>query len=852
MALTVAQRAVADGDPGFSRVDTRTPAHLLPPGVAADATNKRFDDGQARPRHNVEQGPWGRPLWTGKHVNLIGAGASYSLEGLPYALPFLQTGQRYMILWGANEIALAGTVTVRNPGAGNYSLFDGPLAGDYLTLAGQPGQPVTAEIYLYNPDRQQRAYHRFNDPEGFDVTVLCTDDWRDGAGEDGGRGRVFKILANNVPVEISLNGHDIYDTARLVPCHNGLVLLRHGNERHYFQAAAVGNPAANEIQLNCAPAWNDGDQVYLWGDPTTASAFIGSSAPASGSYAYAKKVSATVWKLYGNAGLTAQLLFTGATGRFYLERRASNPGQFGNGAPPLIAQPDATGKTLWEVGFASVPVNLDVTDTARATGVFTVPNHRLNAGDAVSLLTLPGSATPAAGDYYAVPLNDHQLQLFDTLEHAQLRVADPTSTTGLEAIASDGSTGTMQKKGASGLPMPPASEGIYAQNQRLVLVNGNTLMISDPGDPLHYSPMQAQLNANLGEADTVVGVAQLVSSDAIIIAKEKSILALYNFSWGAASWALRQVTHEYGCLSALSLCPWGTRLIFQSRRGLDSVVLSVYGTILPTPRPLSYALKAYVDRIDWEQAAGICVATWAELRLFWAVPLKSNVQTTGNNAVLTLNFNSTNLEQEIVGWEGQWTGPNLTPAGWARHTIAGEERLTFATPSGEVFWLGDGGLDSGNVAIADSLTTRRYTGGDVATTTRRKIFNRALCVWDTHDALLTVTAVTPGWEEQTELTPAGGLAYDGTTYGAGPNQGYNAGTQTPPFNTPFREDYALQNVTELIGGQPDVPQNHAEPFPLREDDWAVQLVIANRRGQCVLQSVDVSGFLGPASNRSRV
>ena len=705
------------------------------------------------------------------------------------------------------------------------------------------------------------GYKKFSDPDGLEVAVLLTDDWRDGAGEDGGRGRAWKVMSGNTPQAVPMNGHDVWGAARLAPCYNGLVLARQGNERHYFSANAAGQwPAAGTVLLNCAPAWKDGDAVLIVMDPAYNSALTGGSSglvPASGDLVFVVTTGNQV-KLYKNSQTSTALNFTGGRGRFYLERQSAVPGPYGNGAPPLLAQPDAIGSSLFDVGFLAVPVNVAATGINPTNMILTAPNHRLLPGDEVQYfhsgvaqgLAQAAGPTPAL---YVNVVNDHQLAFYDTQADALLAVGG--SNAGQQTVAWAAGD-YLVKVGASGLPMPPMREVYYTENGRLVGVNGaNTVLISDPNDPLHFTPMQATFTANLGEADAVTALAEISSSDTLIIGKQNSVMALYNFSEGPSAWALRSVTREYGVLSALSVCQWGSSLMFLSRRGLDRVVYTAFGVIVGVEKPVSYDLQKYINLIDWNNAAQACVETWNN-RLLMAFAAKG--QPAGgvkNNTVLALNFLNSDPAKGVFAWEGKWSGAWLNVFGFARHAIAGEERLTFADYDGNVNWLGDDYTDTVQTApkvfesatIADSMTTRVYTGGGVG----RKIWQKLLAVWDTHDALLTVTARTPGWNESTALTPAGGLAYDRTKYGAGFGPDYNPALQIPPFNTPRREDYQI-GVTELIGGQPDADQNASEPFRLREDDWGVQIVIANAKGSAKVQSVAVEGYAGLASDRRRI
>ena len=842
MAVTAQQNlAVVDGDPAFYRVDTRTPAHELGPGVAADAVNKRFEDGRAWPRLCVEREPWGLPA-----ANLIPQGSEY--VGLPHAKPYfnlsaiVKPDTEYTIIFGADEGGVNLeflSLDIVSGGPGSMARFTtGEDVSNCSLSSNGAGESVTAILFA-SARPNDCAFVRFNDPEGFDVTVVVTDEWRP---EDGGRGRVWLIQSGNAPKGVPLNGQDVWGEARLVPCFNGLVLLRHGNERHYFGAAAA---AANQIQLNCAANWVDRDQVFLWGDVSQDSAFIGGAPLALMNIAYVQVVAGNKCELYADYALTQQYTWDSAVGRFYLERQAAAPGFYGNGAPPLLAQPNALGATLWEVGFLPVPVKLQVTNTVTTTGIWTVPNHRLTPGDKVTLAAMPAGHTPANGDYYAYPVNDHQLQLYDTQANAML--AANGSTAGLEVISDAGENlPTLVKGGASSLPMPPAREGFYTETNQLVLVTGaNNINISDPNDPLHYTPYQNSLTANLGESDAVVAVSTFQAADCLVFLKQNSVLALYNFAEGAAQWALRSVTREYGCAAALSVRQWGNNLLFLSRRGLDRVTLSAFGVILPVEKPVSYNVKKYTDLIDWTAAGQAVVETWNN-RLFLAAPARGQQGAKVNNLVLVLNYLNSEPQKEVWGWEGLWTGAALQVYGFAPCDVYGENRLLFCDYNGQVNWLGDGWLDLGLTPIADSLTTRLYGGADK----QRKKWLKGLLVWDTCGPKLGVTAVSPGYNElQTLLTD---LVYDRTLYLDGRAGVYDPATQQPPFKTPGRADYSLAGPGELIGGQPDAHQNIAETVRMRVDDWGLQLVITNKTGSCRLVSVEVEGRRGPKAGSRTV
>lgn len=846
MALLAKGKEIeADDSPGlcdqsFIRVDTRTPAHLLPPGVAADALNMRSEDGRFWPRFATDLQPWGL---TG--IGLVPAGAQYNIvpgQQVTGYLVNLTPGERYYYVKGNSQALYNGPNApgpVIPPG-----LFTATAAKCFLAGAG--GTEITAQIFRVG---NVCGYTRFKDPEGNDCQVLVTDDWRDQQGEDGGRGRAWLIQANNGPLAVPMNGNDIYGTARLIPCDQGLVLLRQDLERHYFPAAAVGGGlGADTIQLNCQPAWENGDEVYFVADGTVGSALTGGTGPQSGGYCFVKNIGNNQIKLYQDSGLANAYTFTGALGRFYIERQALQPGFGGNGAPPLICQPGPEGETMWDAGFEEMPAQYFVSSVNGDLVTTAIP-HRLIPGDtcyynhsgtnSAQLFACPTSATTVI--FYTTE--------FDALGNTGNNTSSPTFAAGDYVV----------KTTAANQPMPPCREGFYTQQGCLVGVNGlNTLMISQPKDPLHYMPLTDVITAALGDNDAIVAVNEIPNVDALIIYKATSIMALYNFTAGLSnsgqSWTLAPVTREYGLLAALSLGQAGANNFFVSRRGVDRVSVNALGTLLPSLRPVSYNQLKYINQVDWSNAGLACAGTWNN-RYVIALPkagqaagaagVMTNATVGGpqNNLAMSLNLLNSDEAKDEWGWEGLWNG--FTVYGFARLTLAGEgERMTFCDYNGNVNWFSDGWQDLGTSQIPQMLLTRRYTGG----TQNRKIFQTALVIMDTYDTDITANAIAPGVNR---IYPLIAPEYDAVDYLQGPNVpgGYNPNTQQPAFNTPFREDYTPQVLAETVGNAVEQHQNINQPYRMRVDAWGIQVQLQNSRGSMRVASVMVGGVMGPSPQR---
>lgn len=829
-----------DGDEQFWRVDTRTPAHMLPPGVAADAVNCRFEDGRKWERFGVSQQAWGQ---TG--VNLV-TGVWTLNNGFFYCtISNLVIGETYY--WTQRQAAILSSAK-SSTGAGVNPAGTQLQASGYFTaltttyyLWANEGPGLIGNVPTDTITRHANVcgYLRYNDPTTeFDTLVLLTDDWRDQAGEDGGRGRCWRIVAGNGPQQVPMNGNDIYGPAQLVACDQALVMLREENERHYFSAASI--TGTNTITLNCPPAWQTGDRLLFVADPTVGSGLTGGVGPASQSYCYVSNAGNNEINLFSDAGLTIAYTFTGGVGRFYLERDALSPGYTGNGAPPLIAQSNADGNPWNGVGFLEVPEQTFVSIYNGTSKILTVANHGLIPGDSVNYWKATGSpaasppmsASPENGStkWYAYVVDANHIILYTTQSDAMANSGANYASVSFGSANLD----YIAKTTASSQPMPPGRLGYYTATQQLAIVNGNNnIFISDPLDFLHFQPLTAQFTANLGEADNVTAISSISGSDSLIIGKLRSILVLYNFSQGPSAWTLAILTREYGIVATDSLAQCGSSLCFLSRRGYDRVYINAFGTVLATEKPLSWDMKKYIDLIDWSNAGLAAAIEWNN-RIFVALPLKNQtLPSTQNNAVLSLNFLNSDTGKDMFAWEGVWNGPALQVFNWAIHPIAGEDRVTFCDFNGNVNWLSDGWTDEpgGLAPVTSILTTRAYFKGESVNVIKGEV------TWDTFAPNISVQLQMAGVNE---IETLGTFAYAPNEYQIANAAPYNPSAPTASgWAAPHRADYAPQ-PNELLVAKLNTFQNTTEPLRARTRGRSPQLVFTTSAGAMKLVKAELA------------
>lgn len=613
---------------------------------------------------------------------------------------------------------------------------------------------------------------------------------------DGGMGRAWKLTSSSPPVEISLGGHDVWTTCRLVPQRQALLLLRQGNTRHYFKASDI-DTGTDVVTLHLStPDLVNGDRIlFKLVDNATP------PLPLQDNTNYFAKVTGASLEIYTDSGLTSKVAITTAgTGTFYVERTSLQPGPGGLGALPLLLEPGwSAGDNMpaWTRGFRSVPQSVSCT-IAHQASVWEALNHRLAAGQAVKLaagwdVTTPADPTThAAGTIlYARPTDAHHFTLHLTAAGALLNtgiLVDSTATAG-------GVTTSVAPSSYSGQPMVSLREGVEYKN-RLVGLNGRcNVAVSDPGDFLHFTPFEAALTAALGNGDALVTILE-VGENAFVLPTQTNVLAITGTGENdTATWSLRKLPGAKGCVAALTALTDGDSGYWLGRGGFFQVKYTDNGVLVPQKMPLSATISRKMNQVDWTFAAQSCGVEFNN-RLFWACPLKGQEGTPVNNCIFVYN-------KLAEGWEGYWTGTQINPVQFAVHTVGGQERLCWLDAAGSVRFFDEDGLEDitlsysapdfthNTVSIPTEDLTRAYLCGMPG----EKQYHEVELVLETWNANWSLSAITDGVNEETIYRSS--ETKDPTKFLVHDTADFDQATEAERAALPYREDYSVAVSTDL-------------------------------------------------------
>lgn len=176
-----------------------------------------------------------------------------------------------------------------------------------------------------------------------------------------------------------------------------------------------------------------------------------------------------------------------------------------------------------------------------------------------------------------------------------------------------------------------------------------------------------------GEGDPIRAMASLQDFNLCVL-KENSVYLVVTdpTESSAADWVVRRLSRGHGIVGKRAWAMVGNDLLFMSRDGVRSVrrMAAAAGQYELTP-PISQAMQAYIDRINWTASNTIAAHSYKHLVLF-AVPLDT---ATSPNYVLVYNA-------RLNAWTGVWTGWTVRQFETTR--FAGVDRLVIGEQTGLV------------------------------------------------------------------------------------------------------------------------------------------------------------------------
>lgn len=423
-------------DDGFVGVISRIEPALIPASYVSNAVNRRFEDNVIKNRWGIVQPKWGGKWETLSRVVTV---TSNSVSAVPVSgTPIPQNS-----IIASDPVA---NVLVFQNGT-RCLLDDGTNCVMSTAALSFTGPPVNRTVQFYNqtlPFTDILGVLPYRDPDtGANALIVATNEERT---SDGGQGRMYCVRPNQSPVEIPLNGHDIYLPVRLIQATNGVVMLRPGNARYYFDDITglvldtieneggdaillendnvLSQEASTEINLNVVPDLGTGDIVTIGGVGDVSPLWTSTTSSGQGFQFYVNVVNQEVslhLTLLDARNKTNALPLNPENGARYYIELASNTTGYDlaqdivnnlNDGMPLMMAGNSTYPSALDAGFNRIPSTLSIVGSDSTADTITVYNHNFIPGDQVTLSNVSGSSTVSSKVYYVFPIDNNTLKLF--------------------------------------------------------------------------------------------------------------------------------------------------------------------------------------------------------------------------------------------------------------------------------------------------------------------------------------------------------------------------------------------------------------------------------------------------------
>ena len=448
-------------DDGFVGVFSRIEPALLSASFVANAVNRRFEDQVIKNRWGVVQPKWGGKWEVGSRVVTLTSGLT---TGTTVSGDQIPTNSQVVCDVDLNtQIFRNGTICIQDDGGTNTNAIFSTAAFSFSP------SPADKTVQFYNgttPFDEILGVLPYRDPDtGANAMIVATNEVRT---SDGGQGKMYCIRPNQSPVEIPLNGHDIYLPVRLIQATNGVVMLRPGNARYYFDSAGGvadsilledgftllcenGNHLTDEditqIDLNVVPDLATGDIVNVESIGTSQPLWTGTPGSGQGFQIYVnvvnQEVSLHLTLADAQAGTNALALNPQTGSRYYIELASNTTGydlaqdiiNNLNDGMPLLMQSTSTNPSALDAGFNRIPSTLSINSSDATADTIAVFNHNFIPGDQVTLSNVNNGGSVTNQIYYVYPVDNNTLRLFsgtteetDSLNDASRAIIQLTTT----------------------------------------------------------------------------------------------------------------------------------------------------------------------------------------------------------------------------------------------------------------------------------------------------------------------------------------------------------------------------------------------------------------------------------------
>jgi hypothetical protein len=424
-------------DDGFVGVVSRIDPALIPASYVSNAVNRRFEDQVIKNRWGIVQPKWGGRWSSGSRIVTLTSGSSV---GVPVSGTQIPANSQVVCDVDANtQIFSNGTLCTLDDNTN--AIFS------TATFSFAPS-PANKTVQFYNstaPFEDILGVLQYRDPDtGANALLVAVNEERS---SDGGQGKVWCIRPNQSPVEVPMNGHDIYLPVRLIQATNGVVMLRPGNARYYFTEADV-NTGNNTVTLNVVPDLATGDIVNVGQIGNAAPLWNASPGSGQGFQLYVNVVNQVVSLHLTLADARAKTnslpLNPDNNARYYIELASNTTGydlaqdivNNLNDGMPILMQSTATNPSALDAGFNRIPSTLSINSSDATADTIAVFNHNFIPGDQVTLTNIEnGGANVTNKIYYVYPVDNNTLRLFsgtteetDSLNDANRAIIQITTT----------------------------------------------------------------------------------------------------------------------------------------------------------------------------------------------------------------------------------------------------------------------------------------------------------------------------------------------------------------------------------------------------------------------------------------